>query len=460
MKTRRFFSLFFTLLLLLNLTAPARAAQDDTGDWEVEARAALLVDPDTEEVLYARNIHERLYPASLTKIMTCLLVLEAIDEGKLSMDTVLTASELAISLIPPDGSNVGTKPGEEMTVEDLLYCIMLASANEGCNILAEAVSGSIDAFVDQMNAKAEALGCEDTQFANTNGLPDESHYTSAWDLYLITKAARAYPDFMTLAGAASYEVPETNLSEARKLRTTNNLISGWYTTGYLYRGANGIKTGTTSAAGYCLVASATRSGRNLLSVVLGAERVTLEDGTILTKSFSETIKLFDWGFNNFSRQLILQADELVGEVPVTLSQEQNSVKVHPAQEIERLIPDDMDPAKDIERDITWNAESVEAPVQRGQVLGQITLSQNGTVYATVDLLADEEVSASRLLIFQRDLLEFLHKPYLWVGIGGVIGLAVLVLILRAVLKSRRRRYRRKGSKPRRISGPVGREAPQ
>ena len=452
MKTRRFFSLFFTLLLLLNLTAPARAAQDDTGDWEVEARAALLADPDTEEVLYARNIHERLYPASLTKIMTCLLVLEAIDEGKLSMDTVLTASELAISLIPPDGSNVGTKPGEEMTVEDLLYCIMLASANEGCNILAEAVSGSIDAFVDQMNAKAEALGCEDTQFANTNGLPDESHYTSAWDLYLITKAARAYPDFMTLAGAASYEVPETNLSEARKLRTTNNLISGWYTTGYLYRGANGIKTGTTSAAGYCLVASATRSGRNLLSVVLGAERVTLEDGTILTKSFSETIKLFDWGFNNFSRQLILQADELVGEVPVTLSQEQNSVKVHPAQEIERLIPDDMDPAKDIERDITWNAESVEAPVQRGQVLGQITLSQNGTVYATVDLLADEEVSASRLLIFQRDLLEFLHKPYLWVGIGGVIGLAVLVLILRAVLKSRRRRYRRKGSKPRRPSG--------
>ena len=453
MKTRRFFSLFFTLLLLLQLTAPARAAQDDIGDWDVEARAALLIDPDTEEVLYARNIHERLYPASLTKIMTCLLVLEAIDAGDLSMDSVLTASELAISLIPPDGSNAGIKPGEELTVENLLYCIMLSSANEGCNILAEAVSGSIDAFVEAMNAKAEALGCEDTQFANTNGLPDESHYTAAWDLYLITKAARAYPDFMTLAGTASYEVPATNLSEARKLRTTNNLISGWYTTGYLYRGANGIKTGTTSSAGYCLAASATRNGRSLLSVVLGAERVTLEDGTILTKSFTETIKLFDWGFNNFSRQIILRADELVGEVAVTLSQEQNSVKVHPAQEIERLIPDDMDPAKDIERSITWNAESVEAPVERGQVLGQITLRhQNGAVYATVDLLADEDVSASRLLIFQRDLLEFLHKPYLWAGLGGAVGLVVLVVILRAVLKARRRRYRRKGSRPRRPSG--------
>ena len=454
MKTRRFFSLFFTLLLLLNLTAPARAAQDDTGDWEVEARAALLVDPDTEEVLYARNIHERLYPASLTKIMTCLLVLEAIDEGKLSMDTVLTASELAISLIPPDGSNVGTKPGEEMTVEDLLYCIMLASANEGCNILAEAVSGSIDAFVDQMNAKAEALGCEDTQFANTNGLPDESHYTSAWDLYLITKAARAYPDFMTLAGAASYEVPETNLSEARKLRTTNNLISGWYTTGYLYRGANGIKTGTTSAAGYCLVASASRSGRSLLSVVLGAERIKEEDGTTITKSFTETAKLFDWGFDEFSRQVILGEGESIAEVPVTLSQEVNYVKVHPSQEIERLIPNDMDPAVDIKREWTFVSKSVEAPIQRGQVLGEITLSYGDTVYATVNLLADSDVSASRLLVFQRDVKLFLQRPVVRYCAAGAVGLVVMLAVLRLFFRSRRRRP--KGGSGVRSSGYRGR----
>ena len=247
MKNRRFLSFFFSLDILFTLAAPAYAAKDDTGDWEVAAKAALLIDPDTEEILYARNIHERLYPASLTKIMTCLLVLEAIDDGTISKEDVLTASELAVTSIPPDGSTAGIKVGEELTVESLLYCIMLSSANEGCNILAEAVAGSIDAFVEKMNSKAKALGCEDTHFANTNGLPDTDHYTTAWDLYLITREARTHQDFMPLVGTVYYEVPATNLSGVRKLRTTNNLITNWYTTGYLYKGAEGIKTGSTSA---------------------------------------------------------------------------------------------------------------------------------------------------------------------------------------------------------------------
>ena len=451
MKNRRFLSFFFSLVILLTLAAPAYAAKDDVGDWEVAAKAALLIDPDTEEILYARSIHERLYPASLTKIMTCLLVLEAIDDGTLSKEDVLTASELAVTSIPPDGSNAGIKVGEELTVESLLYCIMLSSANEGCNILAEAVAGSIDAFVEKMNSKAKSLGCEDTHFVNTNGLPDTDHYTTAWDLYLITKEARTHQDFMPLVGTIYYEVPATNLSNVRKLRTTNNLITNWYTTGYLYKGAEGIKTGSTSAAGYCLVASASRSGRSLLSVVLGAERIKLEDGTILTQSFSETIKLYDWGFDSFSRQVILRADELVGEVPVTLSQEQNTVKVHPAQEIERLLPKDIDLTRDISRIITRSEESVEAPVTKGQVLGQITLSSGDTVYAQVDLLADEDVSASRLLVFRRDLLAFLHRPALWICVGSAAAAVALLLGLRAFLRARRRRYRKVSSRGRRTS---------
>ena len=198
MKIRRICALFFSLLLVLTLAAPALAA-DGTADtappaedtepsepvepeepeepagFSVEAKAALLIDPDTEEILYALNIYEPLYPASVTKIMTCLLVLEAIDKGKLKMDTVLTASESAITAVPPDGSNVGIKVGEELNVEELLYCIMLSSANEGCNMLAEAVDGSIAAFVERMNQKAQELGCENTHFCNTNGLPDVNH---------------------------------------------------------------------------------------------------------------------------------------------------------------------------------------------------------------------------------------------------------------------------------------------
>ena len=456
MKTRRFFSFFFCLIVLTSLLAPARAAKDDTGDLEVEAKAALLIDPDTEELLYARNIHERLYPASLTKIMTCLLVLESLDRGEIARDTVLTASDVAVNSIPPDGSTAGIKAGEELTVESLLYCIMLSSANEGCNILAEGVAGSIDAFVDRMNAKAQAIGCEDTNFVNTNGLPDDYHYTTAWDLYLITKEARTHADFMPIVSTIYFEVPATNLSEPRKLYTTNFLVSSYRTSYYLYQGAQGIKTGSTSAAGYCLVSSATRSGRSLLSVVLGAERVTLEDGTVLTKSFTETAKLFDWGFDNFRRQVILDAGELVAEVPVELSQQQNSVKVHPAWEVDRLLPKDLDPVKDIDREVIFDAESVDAPVAKGQVLGQIVLSRENTVYATVDLLADEDVSASKLLVFRRDLMEFLQRPDVWIAAGGAALLVVLGVILRSVLRSSRRRYGRSAAGRRSSSGYRGR----
>ena len=475
MKIRRFCALFFALFLLLSLPAPALAAEapqeppqeqgetpvesqepeppepEEPAGFHVAAKAALLIDPETEEILYEQNSHDILYPASVTKIMTCLLVLEAIDDGKLSKSQVITASETAISAVPPDGSNVGIKVGEELTVEELLYCIMLSSANEGCNMLAEAIDGSISAFVGRMNQKAQDLGCENTNFCNTNGLPDVNHYTTAWDLYLITKEACTYADFMPLVDTVYHQVPATNMAEPRDLYTTNYLISSYRTSGYIYKGAEGIKTGSTSAAGYCLVASASRSGRSLLSVVLGAERITLEDGTILTQSFSETIKLYDWGFDSFSRQVILRADELVGEVPVTLSQEQNTVKVHPAQEIERLLPKDIDLTRDISRIITRSEESVEAPVTKGQVLGQITLSSGDTVYAQVDLLADEDVSASRLLVFRRDLLAFLHRPALWICVGSAAAAVALLLGLRAFLRARRRRYRKVSSRGRRTS---------
>ena len=445
MKTRRFFALFFCAVLMFLLAVPAYAADGDVGDWEIAAKAALLIDPDTEEILYARNIHERLYPASLTKIMTCLLVLESIDGGTLTRDTVLTASEAAINAVPADGSSVGIKPGEQLTVDELLYCIMLSSANEGCNMLAEAVSGSIESFVEKMNDKAAALGCEDTHFANTNGLPDSNHYTTAWDLYLITKEARKHPDFMPLVNTVHHEVPATNLAAARNLWSTNYLICSYRSSNYLYPGAEGIKTGSTPEAGQCLVSAATKSGRSVVSVVLGAERVEMtgQDGKpyYVTESFSETIKLFDWGFDNFERQIIVTPDELVCEVGVTLSQEQNTVKVHPDREVERLMPKGLDLEKDLERTITTE-ESVEAPVERGQKLGEMTISYNGTVYATVDLLADEDVAASRLLVFRRDLIEFLHRPIVLISAAAVVVLILLIIILRAVSRSRSRRYGR------------------
>ena len=193
MKIKRLLSVFLLCVCLSVLLAiPAQAA--DAPD--IRAKAALLVDVNTDAVAYAQNIHEQNYPASLTKVMTALLILEKASGNDALLTQEVTAPESAFAspYYAADGSTAGIKAGEVLTVKQLLQCMLIVSANEACNILAEWHSGSISAFVDAMNAKAEALGCEDTHFVNPSGIHDPDHYPSAWDLYLITKAAMEYPE--------------------------------------------------------------------------------------------------------------------------------------------------------------------------------------------------------------------------------------------------------------------------
>lgn len=439
MKAKRFLSVFLLFVLLVSLTAtPFAAAEEPTlpEDPDIQAKAALLVDANTGAIVYAKNEHQELYPASLTKIMTALLVVEAIDKGQLSLDQEVTASS-TIESLDTDGSTANIKPGEIMTVEQLLYCMLVVSANEACVILAEAVSGSVDAFVDQMNEKAQALGCENTHFVNPTGLHDSQHYTSAWDLYLITKEALTHKDFVRISDTGDVTLPATNLHEARALHSTNYLISVWRSRGYINKNAHGIKTGSTSEAGHCLVSSAAKGSLSFISVVLGCDRLTLEDGEIRTMSFYETNRLFQWGFDNFSYKTILTADEYPKEVAVSLSKIDH-VTVHPARDVEILMPNDLEP-EDLERTITLNSDPVEAPITTGDKLGTIQLSYQGTVYATEDLLALNDVEASRLLTFWRDVKLFFAKPA--VKIAGVVLAVLLVVVLLWKLIFGRRRYR-------------------
>ena len=439
MKAKRFLSVFLLFVLLVSLTAtPFAAAKEPTlpEDPDIQAKAALLVDANTGAIVYAKNEHQELYPASLTKIMTALLVVEAIDKGQLSLDQEVTASS-TIESLDTDGSTANIKPGEIMTVEQLLYCMLVVSANEACVILAEAVSGSVDAFVDQMNEKAQALGCENTHFVNPTGLHDSQHYTSAWDLYLITKEALTHKDFVRISDTGDITLPATNLHEARALHSTNYLISVWRSRGYINKNAHGIKTGSTSEAGHCLVSSAAKGSLSFISVVLGCDRLTLEDGEIRTMSFYETNRLFQWGFDNFSYKTILTADEDPKEVAVSLSKIDH-VTVHPARDVEILMPNDLEP-EDLERTITLNSDPVEAPITTGDKLGTIQLSYQGTVYATEDLLALNDVEASRLLTFWRDVKLFFAKPA--VKIAGVVLAVLLVVVLLWKLIFGRRRYR-------------------
>lgn len=443
MKAKRFLSVFLLFIQLVSLTAtPFAAAEEPTlpEDPDIQAKAALLMDANTGAIVYAKNEHQELYPASLTKIMTALLVVEAIDKGQLSLDQEVTASS-TIESLDTDGSTANIKPGEIMTVEQLLYCMLVVSANEACVILAEAVAGSVDAFVDQMNEKAQALGCENTHFVNPTGLHDSQHYTSAWDLYLITKEALTHEDFVRISDTGDITLPATNLHEARALHSTNYLISVWRSRGYVNKNAHGIKTGSTSAAGHCLVSSAAKGSLSFISVVLGCDRLTLEDGEIRTMSFYETNRLFQWGFDNFSYKAILTADEYPKEVAVSLSKIDH-VTVHPARDVEILMPNGLEP-EDLERTITLNSDPVEAPITTGDKLGTIQLSYQGTVYATEDLLALNDVEASRLLTFWRDVKLFFAKPAVKLAVIVLAVLLVLVLLWKLIFGRRRYRYGRR-----------------
>ena len=242
---------------------------------------------------------------------------------------------------------------------------------------------------------------------------------------------------MTIADTAHVTIPATNLSKERDYWTTNHLLSTWRVIGYRNSEAHGIKTGSTSEAGHCLVSSATKGSLSFISVLLGCERLELEGGEIRTMSFYETNRLFDWAFNNFSYQTILEADEFPKEVSVSLSKIEH-VTVHPARDVEVLFPNDLKP-EDLERTITLNADPVEAPIKSGQVLGTIALSYDGHVYATENLLALNDVEASKMLVLLRDVKLFFAKPA--VKIAGIVLAVLLVALLLWKLLFGRRRYR-------------------
>lgn len=439
MKNRRFLSLFLVLILSLWLVPFASATEDEKpvlpADPDILAKAALLVDANTGAVAYAKNERQELYPASLTKIMTALLVFEALEDGRLTIDQQITATETAMEGLAADGSSAGIKAGEIMSVRNLLYCMLVVSANEACHILAETVSGSVSAFVDDMNVKAKALGCENTHFVNPSGLHDPQHYTSAWDMYLITSAAMEHDDFMTICDTANVIIPATNMREERNYWTTNHLLSSWRVIGYRNSEAHGIKTGSTDAAGHCLVSSAQRGSLHFISVILGAERVEV-NGVGNIRSFSETTRMFNYGFDNFTYKTIITDDEKIQEVPVTLS-ELDHVTVHPSQDIEVLLPNVLEP-EDLDRAISLQSP-VEAPVEKDQKLGTLSLSYDGVHYATVDLLADFDVEASKMMTFWRDVKDFFSKTT--VRVIAIILLVLLSLSLLWKLLFGRQRYR-------------------
>lgn len=432
MKKSRFLALF--LLLALLLPTAALALEDPAP----AATSALLVDATYDEILYELNAHEKRYPASITKVMTALLTLEAVDRGELALTDVITAPPGIHNDLSADSSTANIKSGEEMSLLDLLYCVLLPSANEACNVLAYAVAGGIPEFVALMNQRAAELGMTGTHYVNTHGLHNEDHYTTAWDIWLLAKEAMKHETFREIVSTAEYTVPATNVSEQRLFYNTNALLSQLKYRGYVYQPAIGIKTGSTTEAGLCLVSAAEEDGRTLYCVVLGAELAHQEDNSYKRMNFSETVRLFEWGFDNFSYRTILESSDPVAQIEVTLS-DTDHVLVRPEGSLSALLPKDLD-VSEFTQTVTLDAESVEAPVTEGQVLGKITLSYDGEDYGSLDLVALNDVERSELLYRIDRAEKFFGQTWVKAAIVALIVL-ILVLIIAGSVRGKRKRRR-------------------
>lgn len=459
MKKYRFFALLLAAILALALMPPAFALDDP----QPRCGAAIVVDGDHGDILYDYNAHQKMYPASITKIMTSLVVLEAVDRGQLALDTPITASAQAVRL-PAGSSTAGIKAGEILTVEQLLYCDLVPSANEACNILAEAVAGSNEAFVELMNAKAKQLDMTGTHFTNPHGIHDDDHYTTAYDIYLMSAAAMEYDIFRTIVSTAVYTLPATNLSAERLFYNTNGLLSNWYVMGYIYADAIGIKTGYTEEAGRCIATAATDDqGRTFYCVILGAENTYDENGNFVRYSYAESKRMLQWAFRNFRRITLLDADtpHVIREVPVTMSDEADYVLAQPVGSIVATMPTDYNP--DLAELIVDLPKSVEAPIAAGDKLGTITIVYRGVEYGTLDMVATDPVTRSQFLHNVQILQTYWAKWWVKALLALVVVLILVLILWLGVIRPRRkarRRYSysgasRNGSRATRNSGRSG-----
>lgn len=446
MKKYRSIPAFFLLLSLLTTLLTPALATEESDSFTVNAASALLLDADHDEVLYEQNADERRFPASITKVMTGLLTAEAIDRGELSLDTQVTLGDDLYTGIGEGGSTQDLKPGEILTVRDLLNCALIPSANEACNALASLVAGSIPAFVDLMNQRAAELGMTGTHFVNPHGYHDDDHYTTARDVSRMCLEAMKHPDFRQIVSSVSYTVPATNLHAERVLHDTNALVSNFRVRGFLYQYAIGIKTGSTPEAGYCLASAAEKNGRTMIGVILGGVNWKDSAGNAVENNyFRESKNLLEYGFNHFSRKTILSGIDPIGTIPVKLCADQDYVTVQPASSLEASLPNDLDPAS-FQRQIDL-PERLDAPIEKGQPLGTITLSYEGKEYGTIELVATSSLERSQFLFVIDQIQRFFS--HLWVKLLLlVLVLLILIFFLRRLFLGPSRRNRRGGRAPR------------
>lgn len=354
-----------------NNIVPTSADITDNNSLNLESGAAILIEQSSGEVLYAHNVHEKLRPASVTKVMSLLLIMEALDNGQISLDDQVPCSENAHSM---GGSQIWLDTTETLSVNDMIKSMCVVSANDCTVAMAEYLAGSEEAFVQRMNAKAKDLGMNDTTFKNCHGIDEDGHVTSAYDIALMSRELLKNHPQITNYTTIWMDSIRDGKSE---LTNTNKLVRN-------YKGATGLKTGSTSLALYNLSASATRNDLSLIAVIMKAPSTKIR--------FSEATKLLDYGFANCSCKSFGKRGDIISTATVNKGI-QNTTNLALQEDANIILK--KNESSNIEQNITLN-DNICAPIKKGDVIGKITFSSNGNQLLEVNLVSDNDIEKNTL----------------------------------------------------------------
>lgn len=453
-KCLKSLAICLVIAVSLTITTPFTASATWNPPTTPTCKHVLLINDDTGDIIYdndtldANGNRPKIYPASITKLMTAILVM---DKFKDKLDTKITVElEDLEPLYGTGGSIVPLHTGEELTVEQLLYCLLVRSGDDSANVLARATAGSIDDFVDEMNEKAKEIGLNDTHYMNAHGLHDENHYTTTMDVYKLAKYAMQYDKLAEIVAQPKYTMEATNKSEVRYFSNTNTVLNSSYKS-YYYQYVKGIKTGTTTPAGACLVSYATKNGVTYYCVAMGGSK---ESGK--NTSFVETRDLYKWVFGNFSIKDIVKTTDVAAQVKLDLAKDKTKLLLNPEKQVNALVPSNFE-TSDVK--LTNNVpDLVKAPVEKGQVIGTQTVeilnkdTGNYDKVGEINLIASEAVERSTPLYILRMIQNFFAS--VWFKVVAIALAAILALYVflsvrynkrKKMINSRKRRkikYRR------------------
>lgn len=431
-KKKKIAAVLLSVILLaegsVGLSIPSAALEDPTVS---NAKGIYLYNLENNKAVFTQNAEEQVYPTSTVKIMTGILAIENLSD-RLNENITVTASMLsAVS-----GNNIGLVAGEIVTIDSMIRALLVNGANDAAYVLAYTVSGSTEEFVTLMNTKAKELGAHHTHYTNPTGMHDENMYTTAEDTAQIAKYAYGLDLFMEATSSVRYSMPATNTSSARTLHNRNCLLSVYYDKNYYNDQARGMNAGSTPQGGHCAVTAATNGELTYIAVVMGADTI---NGQVY--SYINITNLLKWAFDSFTYTQILSPEQIVCEIPVTLSTAVDYVTLVSTDTLRVYLPADVNVEDEIEISYSTNSKELQAPVQEGQVVGTVTAIYQGNILGTSQLVATTDITRNDLLYGLYKIEQFTKSRFFIITLIAAVIFTLIYIFGTAILRQKKGRKR-------------------